>query len=75
MRVRMLVPISGGRGDGSVWPPAGGVLEVGDEEGRALCTARLAVPVVEEARAEKAVPSEDDVETRGPKSRSTRGKN
>jgi hypothetical protein len=59
----MLTGISGGRGDGTQWPPVGGVLEVGDEEGRDLCAAHLAVPVVEE-RAETAEPAAADVETR-----------
>lgn len=45
MRVRMQVGISGGRGDGTTWPPAGGELDVSDEEGAALCRARMAVPV------------------------------
>lgn len=43
----MVVPISGGRGDGSFWPSPGGVLEVDADEGAALCRARLAVPVAE----------------------------
>jgi hypothetical protein len=73
MKVRMLVKVSGGRGDGSDWPEPGGELTVDDAEGRHLCAAHLAVPVVEE-RAEKAVPAETDVETRAPKSRSTRPK-
>lgn len=63
MKVRMTVGISGGRGDGTEWPAAGGVLEVDDAEGRALITGHLAVPVVEE-KAEKAVPPEADVEKR-----------
>jgi hypothetical protein len=73
VKVRMLVKISGGRGDGSDWPGPGEVLEVDGDEGAQLCAAHLAVPVVEE-RAEKAVPPETDVETRAPKSRSTRPK-
>lgn len=48
MKVRMVTPISGGRGDGTAWPPAGGVLEVDAEEGADLCRARLAVPVPED---------------------------
>lgn len=48
MKVRMIVPISGGRGDGTEWPHPGGILEVDDEEGRHLCQARLAVPVADE---------------------------
>jgi hypothetical protein len=72
VRVRMLVKISGGRGDGSDWPAPGDPLEVDDDEGAQLCAAHLAVPVVEE-RAEKAVSPEVDVETRSPK-RSARPK-
>jgi hypothetical protein len=49
MRVRMLVSISGGRGDGTVWPHAGGELDVDDAEGAELCAARLAVPVPQAA--------------------------
>lgn len=49
MKVRMIVPISGGRGDGTDWPGPGGIVEVDDEEGRHLCQARLAVPVITDA--------------------------
>jgi hypothetical protein len=35
-RVVMSHYISGGRGDGAEWPHAGGVLECGDDEARAL---------------------------------------
>jgi len=53
----MLVPISGGRGDGTEWPRVGEEIDVGDEEGRHLCQAQLAVPVpVEAPLVEKAVP-------------------
>ena len=52
MKVVMDVPISGGRADGTDWPPVGGVLEVGDSEGAALCAAGLAHPHVEERKAE-----------------------
>lgn len=41
----MVVGISGGRGDGTPWPPRGGELDVSDEEGVSLCRARLAIPV------------------------------
>jgi len=37
----MFVGISGGRGDGTDWPPAGGVIELDDEEARHLVEARL----------------------------------
>src|SRR5262250_2326262 len=42
MLIRMLVKISGGRGDGTDWPDPGGVLEVDDDEGAHLCAGRLA---------------------------------
>lgn len=66
MKVRMLVGISGGRGDGSPWPHPGQVLEVDDAEGAHLCAGRLAVPVAEDPPVEKAVPPQGDVEARGP---------
>lgn len=59
----MLTGISGGRGDGTAWPPPGGELTVGDEEGRALVQARLAIRVEEPA--ERAVAPAGDVEERG----------
>ena len=62
MRVRMLTGISGGRGDGTEWPPPGGELDVGDEEGRALIQAGHAIRV--EPPVERAVPPAADVETR-----------
>ena len=74
----MLVQVSGGRGDGTEWPRPGEELDVGDDEGRHLCAARLAVPVpVEERKVETPEPAALDVETReaAPKPRSTRGKN
>ena len=52
MKVRMLIGISGGRGDGTPWPHPGGELVVSDEEGAALCAGRMAVPVAEEDPAE-----------------------
>ena len=61
----MLVGISGGRGDGTPWPPPGETLDVGDEEGRHLCAAHMAVPVpVEERAVEMPAPPVVDVETR-----------
>ena len=61
----MLAGISGGRGDGTMWPPQGGTLEVDADEGASLCRAHLAVPVAEpEPEPEKAVPPRDDVEER-----------
>ena len=56
MKIRMQTGISGGRGDGTAWPGPGEVLVVGDEEGRALCAAGLAIPEVD---------PEDGVEKRG----------
>jgi hypothetical protein len=47
MKVVMQTGISGGRGDGTDWPPVGGILEVGDEEGRALVSAGHAIPYVD----------------------------
>ena len=41
----MQAGISGGRGDGTVWPGIGGELDVSDEEGVQLCAGGLAVPV------------------------------
>jgi hypothetical protein len=60
----MLIGISGGRGDGTPWPPPGGELDVSDEEGAHLCAARMAVPVPEEPAAETAVAPGDDTEKR-----------
>lgn len=73
----MTVGISGGRGDGTPWPPPGGELSVGDEEGRHLIQAKFAVPVEEPV--ERAVPPAVDVEKRNdppaelPKRTSKRG--
>lgn len=59
MKVRMRVSVSGTR-QGVDWPPAGSVIEVGDEEGMSLCAGGLADPVhdkdtgVEKAVAPKA---------------------
>ena len=47
MQVQMVTGISGGRGDGTPWPPPGGILEVGDEEGRDLVAAGHAIPYVD----------------------------
>ena len=47
MKIQMRTGISGGRGDGTPWPPPGGLLDVGDEEGRALCAAGHAIPYVD----------------------------
>ena len=74
MRVRMLYHISGGRGDGSPWPPAGGELITDEDEATQLCRAGLAVPIPDDP-VETAVPAAADTETRAatPK-RSTRAK-
>jgi hypothetical protein len=61
----MLVSLSGGRGDGTQWPPAGGTLDVGDREGMELCTARLAIPVTGDEDPETR-PASDAAEYRGP---------
>lgn len=55
MKVKLKIPMSGLRGDGSDWPPIGSVLEVDDEEGAHLCQAGICEPVVED-ETEKAVP-------------------
>jgi hypothetical protein len=67
MRVRMLVGISGGRGDGTAWPPAGGELTVDVAEGTALCRGGLAVPVPVPDPVERAVAPDVDVEERAAK--------
>lgn len=46
----MNVSVTGTR-DGQKWPPAGGEIEVGDQEGADLCAAGLADPVAEPAPA------------------------
>jgi hypothetical protein len=43
----MVISISGGRGDGTPWPDAGGVLEVDAGEGAALIAGKMAVAVPE----------------------------
>ena len=67
MRIRMRLGISGGRGDGTPWPPPGGELDVSDEEGAQLCAARLADPVAVPEPVETAVPPVADVERRAAK--------
>lgn len=62
MRVKMKVSVSGSR-DGRPWPPLGGELDVPDDEGAHLCAVGMATPVTDSA--ETAVPSTEDVETRG----------
>jgi hypothetical protein len=65
MKVKMVVAVSGTRG-GEDWPPIGGILEVGDEEGAQLCAGQLAVPVADkDAGVEKAVAPEAE-EREGP---------
>lgn len=44
VKVQMLEYVSGGRHDGTVWPPAGGALMVPDWEARDLYLGRLARP-------------------------------
>jgi hypothetical protein len=41
-RVQMLLSVTGGRGDGSEWPPAGGFLVCGDDEAAALVRGDMA---------------------------------
>lgn len=68
MKVRMLVHVSGGRGDGAEWPRVGEVLDVDDVEGAHLCAARMAIPVRDEPEPEKAVMPDTDVESRAAES-------
>ena len=42
--VEMIVGISGGRGDGSDWPPPGGKILVGDQEAEQLIAHQMARP-------------------------------
>lgn len=66
MKIRMKLFISGGRADGTDWPPPGSVLEVEDREGAELCAAGLAEPVaeVEEPAETPEQPLETRTETR-----------
>src|SRR5260221_9266475 len=59
VKIRMLIKISGGRGDGTEWPDPGTDFYVDDAEGAHLCAARLAVPVAEEPYTE--IRSEPDL--------------
>jgi hypothetical protein len=65
----MVQEISGGRPDGTPWPPPGSILEVSDAEGAELCRSDdhtdhpIAVPVVEE-RTETAVAKAPEPEKR-----------
>lgn len=54
MKIRMLLKVSGGRGDGTEWPEPGGILVTDADEGAQLCAAGLAEPVPEEQKAEAA---------------------
>lgn len=56
MKIRMLVQISGPRGDGSAWPGIGQVADVSDAEGVHMCTAGLANPVRDDAPEVPALP-------------------
>jgi hypothetical protein len=59
MKIRMKMTVSGLR-NGVPWPPRGGVLDVPDVEGAALCAMGGAEPVAEaDADVEKAVPVDD----------------
>jgi hypothetical protein len=59
VKVKLKVPMSGLRGDGSDWPPVGTEMDVDDEEGAHLCQAGIVEPVVEE-RTERAVAREPE---------------
>ena len=59
MKIRMKMTVSGLR-NGVPWPPRGGVLDVPDVEGAALCAMGGAEPVAEaDSDVEKAVPEAD----------------
>jgi hypothetical protein len=62
MRVKMKVAVSGAR-DGQSWPGIGEEIDLPDEEAAGYLAAGMAAPVIHED-VEKAVPSEEDVETR-----------
>lgn len=65
MKVRMIQQMSGPRGDGTDWPPYGGVLDTSEQEGRDLCNGGVAVPVAETRKAETAdAPPDAKVEER-----------
>lgn len=66
-RVQMLHHITGGRGDG-VWPPAGGILECGEQEARDLVAGLNAVwiPGEPETPAEPPAAEPADDETAEP---------
>lgn len=61
MKIRMKIDVSGSR-NGVPWPPRGGVLDLPDAEGAALCAMGGAEPV-EDDDVETAVP-DDDTEKR-----------
>ena len=77
MFIKMKGTVSGSR-DGQPWPPSGGVMEVSDEEGRALCEADMATqadgpdPEATEPPVEKRPAPSDGVETREDAKPSTR---
>lgn len=60
MKVKLKIPMSGLRGDGSDWPLVGTIMDVDDEEGAHLCQAGITEPVVEEQRSERAVAPEPE---------------
>jgi hypothetical protein len=62
----MLHDRSGPRWDGQDWPPAGGEIDVPDDEAIALCEHGLAVPAADGDTHDTPVPAADAaVETRG----------
>lgn len=67
MKVRMKVSVSGHRveadGTSRDWPERGGVIDVSEAEGAALCATGMAEPVKEPAVVETAVPDSGGVET------------
>jgi len=53
VKVRMIVEVSGTRGDGRDWPAVGGVVDVDSGEGADLVAAGLAVRVADVGSATK----------------------
>jgi hypothetical protein len=64
MLVKMTTEVSGGRGDGTLWPKIGQILDCDSEEGLALCHAGMAIPVVSSQETRVAVVPDELVEKR-----------
>lgn len=52
MKIKMVEERTGPRWDDRAWPPVGGELYVGDDEGAAVCAAGWAIPVPEDTPVE-----------------------